>query len=149
MTRKMSQYATSTADAEQRKSSASDTPHTTKPNLPSIISPELLQSLTDIPIPWPKSTPLSGAAVGDFYFGSGQSPAHARNVYNLCFSSVLQPLSLAGHDCLSATAADLIATCLPEASSTDFPEQALGLVLLLAQAPRAFMTGIYSRWMLA
>ena len=69
------------------------------------------------------------------------SPSTRPRLYELAFHNALKPLSTLGVD----NVPDLM-QFLPPPESQDFPGQALGLTILLDQAPRAVFTGVNSRY---
>lgn len=62
-------------------------------------------------------------------------------VYDLCYSSALQPISLA-----PLAEYPPLLSFLATPDSSEFPRQALGLHILLDQVPRLIFTGVDDRW---
>ncbi|MCJ1428154.1 hypothetical protein MMC29_006062 [Sticta canariensis] len=105
-------------------------------SLSTLLPPSKLHAIFQARIPWPPSTPLNFAHVRDFssYFDADAFRA-------LCFP-VLKGLS----EIHRFEVADELFTLLPAAESGEFPEQALGMLLLLDQGPRQLFSGHDERW---
>lgn len=105
-------------------------------SLSTLLPPSKLQAIFQARIPWPRSTPLNFAHVRDFssYFDADAFRA-------LCFP-VLKRLS----EIHRLEVADELFALLPAAERGEFPEQALGLLLLLDQGPRQLFAGHDERW---
>ena len=105
-------------------------------SLSALLPPSKLHAIFQARIPWPRSTPLNFAHVRDFssYFDAEAFRA-------LCFP-VLKRLS----EIHRFEVADELFALLPAAESGEFPEQALGMLLLLDQGPRQLFSGHDERW---
>lgn len=97
-----------------------------------LISAQRLTSIFELGVCWPKDTPPNGK---DWAKQTPQSTWKS-----LCW----EPLLALSKFSLDNTP-DLI-TLLPAPSSSEFPVQALALVVLLDQAPRHLCNGINERW---
>lgn len=105
-------------------------------SLSALLPPSRLYSIFHARIPWPRSTPLNFAHVRDFSSYFDTEAFHA-----LCFP-VLKRLS----EIHSFEVAEELFALLPAAESGEFPEQALGMLLLLDQGPRQLFSGHDERW---
>lgn len=105
-------------------------------SLSALLPPSKLYAIFQARIPWPRSTPLNFAHVRDFssYFDT-------EAFHTLCFSTLKRLSEMKSHDVVD----DLFAL-LPTPESREFPEQALGLLLLLDQGPRQLFSGHDERW---
>ena len=104
-----------------------------------VITPHLLESVRKIHLPWPEDEPIDFTAVIRQYFEG--DPNTAPQFYDLTFERALKPISTIGIENMP----DLM-QFLPPVEAKDFPAKALGLLLLLDQAPRALLTGLNQRW---
>lgn len=105
-----------------------------------ILPPELLLKIHRLKFPWHKNEPPSGAAIGQHHFRPGESDQKA--FYDLVFHNALVPLSKISLDELLSI--DLTQV-LPEPEAANYPEQCLGLVILLDQT-RGILTGYNKRY---
>lgn len=105
-------------------------------SLSALLPSSRLYAIFQARIPWPRSTPLNFAHVRDSssYFDTGAFHA-------LCFSALKR---LSEIHCLDV--ADELFALLSEPESHEFPEQALGLLLLLDQSPRQLFSSHDERW---
>lgn len=101
-----------------------------------LLPPSQLHAIFQARIPWSRSIPLNFAHVRDFSSYFDTDAFHA-----LCFP-VLKRLS----ETNSLDVADKLFALLPAPESCEFPEQALGLLLLLDQGPRQLFSGHDERW---
>lgn len=101
-----------------------------------LLPPSQLFAIFRARIPWSRSTPLNFAHVRDVSSYFDTDAFHA-----LCFP-VLKWLS----EINSLNVADKLFALLPAPESREFPEQALGLLLLLDQGPRQLFSGHDERW---
>ncbi|OZJ02034.1 hypothetical protein BZG36_04952 [Bifiguratus adelaidae] len=108
-------------------------------DLTDILTPELLDSVSRLHFPWPEHGPLDFKAVSDYWFQ--RSPDWADKYYQLSFDAVTRPLSTIGVD----NVPDLM-TVLPPPEAPEFPQRALGLLLVLDQVPRMILSGINARY---
>ncbi|MCJ1229206.1 hypothetical protein MMC12_005871 [Toensbergia leucococca] len=107
-------------------------------DLSNLLTPSLYHSLVNVQFPWPISQPLNFSTVGRFYFlGEGDF----QTGYSKCAVPALKALSTFG----SSKVPNLM-QYLPNPEDKDFPIQALGLILLLDQAPRALREGTDVRY---
>lgn len=108
-------------------------------DLSALITPSLLVSLIKARIPAPLTGPLDAAEVARLTFLSNTfQPAIQESTW-----PVLLALSRVGIDALTPA---YLATFLPSPESADFPQQCLGMQLLLDQAPRYLCKGVDARW---
>lgn len=105
------------------------------PSVTKLITPSLLNSLFDLEIPWPKTTPPTTSQ-----WNATHSTPSAYKA--LCWDT-LQELSKIPLE--TAEQLDFL-TLLPDAQDPAFPVLALGLLLLLDQAPRCICTNGNERW---
>lgn len=112
---------------------------TTKSTFPEdvvrLVSPHLLDALFLLEIPWPKATPLTTK--------QWNTPTSDQTRYKtLCWDALVAvskiPLS-------TAKKLDFL-TLLPDPHAVQFPTQAVGLVVLLDQAPRLLCCNRNERW---
>ncbi|KAJ4390072.1 hypothetical protein N0V93_007545 [Gnomoniopsis smithogilvyi] len=108
-------------------------------DLAALITPTLLTSLVNSRIEAPLTGALDGSEIGRLTFSSGPSSAET----NKATWPVLLALSRVGVDALTPA---YLATFLPPPERADFPQQCLGMQLLLDQGPRALCKGIDARW---
>ncbi|KAI0132084.1 hypothetical protein BJ170DRAFT_230128 [Xylariales sp. AK1849] len=107
-------------------------------DLKSLLTSDLFKLMVDTRIPFSRSEPIDyGKAIQQTFFDAGGE-----------FSKIgpkawpaLKALSLLGLDNIP----DMM-EFLPPPEAPDFPEQALGLQILLDQAPRALLRGVDVRW---
>lgn len=108
-------------------------------DLATLITPTLLTSLVKSQIQAPLTGPIDGSEIGRLTFLRGPaSPATNEATW-----PVLLALSRVGIEALSPA---YLATFLPPLESAEFPQQCLGMQLLLDQGPRALCKGIDARW---
>jgi uncharacterized protein (DUF924 family) len=93
-------------------------------------------------MPWREDSSLDFAVVVNQQFC--RSPDIAPLYRDLTFKRALKPMSTMGLDHMP----DLM-QFLPPPEACDFPSKALGLLLLLDQAPRFLFSGINERWIYA
>jgi uncharacterized protein (DUF924 family) len=107
-------------------------------DLKSLLIPELFKFMVDVRLPFSKTDHIDyGNAITKLLFQPNENPeAIQRKAW-----PALKALSLLGLDHVP----DLL-EFLPPVESQDFPEQALGLQLLLDQAPRYLCKGVDTRW---
>jgi uncharacterized protein (DUF924 family) len=114
---------------------------TNKPQFPeeitTLITPQLLQSIFDMHIPWAKNRPPSGKDWVDH-----QQDTCLPIWQKLCW----QPLVAVSKLNLEEENTPSFLTLLPEPSSPEFPKLALALVILLDQGPRLICNGLNERW---
>jgi uncharacterized protein (DUF924 family) len=108
-------------------------------DLSKIITPELLEALRRVHLPWPEDQPLDWNVVVKQYFRG--SPSTSPKFYDLTFEHALRPISTIGIENIP----DFM-QFLPSPEAKDFPSKALGLLLLLDQAPRSVLSGMNERW---
>lgn len=108
-------------------------------HLATLITPALLSALVKSRVPAPLTGPLDGAEIGRLTFLSRPAMPETEEAT----WPVL--LALCRVDIGSLTPAYL-ASFLPPPESAEFPQQCLGLQLLLDQGPRALCKGIDARW---
>ena len=111
------------------------------PDLSSILTPEIFHAVLKNRIPWPKDKELDFTIIGPYWW---HATKEVRNdLLRICVP-VLKALSEL--DLLSFSPEELnLMQYLPDPSSKEFPEQALGCVLLLGQGPRN-LSGTDCRW---
>ncbi|EKM60393.1 uncharacterized protein PHACADRAFT_23749 [Phanerochaete carnosa HHB-10118-sp] len=97
-------------------------------DLSQILTLDLFESLRRVHLPWPEDQPLNFSVV--------TKPNTRPEFYKLAFHPALKPLSTLG----LGNVPDLM-QFLPPPEVQDFPSKALGLVLLLDQAPRSIIHG--------
>ncbi|KAL5375123.1 hypothetical protein DPSP01_011437 [Paraphaeosphaeria sporulosa] len=100
-----------------------------------LITPTRLTSLFTSEVPWPKSTPPTPSDWAAEHSNFAEYKALGWPVL-LALSKIPLP---------EAQALDWLAI-LPAPTSPDFPVQAVGLTVLLDQAPRHLCTGTHERW---
>lgn len=106
---------------------------TEHPDLTTILDPSLLTKLVSLFFPWPPSDEPEAASIRDLYYSPSSNLP--KSIHALCASSVFEPLL----DVFGETSiADLTSHDLLQSppSANSFPQQALGLALLLDAAPR-------------
>lgn len=107
-------------------------------DLHAIITPSLLKQLGHARRPWPKTGPISGDAImAQFVLDEPDFTSHAASAWPalLTLSHVYGP----------STVPD-VTGFLPPPTSDGFPEQALGMHVLLDQCPRVLFKGVHGRW---
>lgn len=108
-------------------------------DLATLITPGFLTSLVKSRIKAPLTGPINGAEIARITFLTDPSnPTIDKTTW-----SILLALSRVGIDALPPT---YLATFLPPPESAEFPEQCLGLQLLLDQGPRMLCSGVDARW---
>lgn len=108
-------------------------------NLAALITPDLLSSLVEARIQANLTGPIDGAEIGRLLFLTAPfNPALDEAIW-----AVLLALSRVGIDALTPT---YLATFLPPPESAEFPQQCLGLQILLDQGPRVLCKGVDARW---
>ncbi|KAL1600815.1 hypothetical protein SLS60_007203 [Paraconiothyrium brasiliense] len=100
-----------------------------------LITPSLLDSLFTLEIPWPKESPPTATQ------WSTQTASTA-TYKTLCWDVLL---ALSKIPLFDAQNLDFL-TLLPSPDDPSFPTQALGLLILLDQAPRHLCTNLHERW---
>ncbi|KAF2450114.1 hypothetical protein P171DRAFT_469959 [Karstenula rhodostoma CBS 690.94] len=105
------------------------------PTVTALITPTLLTSLFTLEIPWPKSTPPTAPQ----WSAPHSSPAAYKP---LCWPALLALSTIP----LPATKTLNWFTLLPAPTDPAFPIQAVGLTILLDQAPRHLCTHAHERW---
>ncbi|GJE92993.1 hypothetical protein PsYK624_091520 [Phanerochaete sordida] len=108
-------------------------------DLSKVLTPELFEALRRVHMPWAEDKPLDYYAVVKGFFGG--EPDHRPEFYRLAFHQALKPLSELGVEYVP----DLM-QFLPPPEAPNFPSQALGLLLLLDQAPRSVFSGTNERY---
>ena len=103
-------------------------------DLHSLLSPTFLFAMFEARVPWSKHQPI------DFSSVMRGHPDKSKSIESISYPA-LQALSTLGVE----NVPDLM-QFLPAPESSDFPEQALGLVTLLDQGPRALFEGVESRY---
>lgn len=110
-----------------------------KNTLKAILKPEKFLAVYNLENLDPKGTILTGPqAAGGFM----PNPEHDQKFYDLSFHPILIPLSKL--PLASLLQIDLAETLLPSPKAEDFPEQCLGLVVILDQT-RVFTGGSYNQ----
>ncbi|KAF2473548.1 uncharacterized protein BDR25DRAFT_301799 [Lindgomyces ingoldianus] len=104
----------------------------TTSGLRSLLTPERLLSIFKLGIPWPKDVQLNGQVWAE---------KPDESTWRLECWDALVAISKLGLNSVP----DMM-SFLPDPSSDDFPEQALGIMLLLDQAPRLVCEGLDERW---
>ena len=100
----------------------------------SVVTPELLRHMWQKQMPWDEKEPIHPPAILQQFFGSdGQQSKIAW--------PALKALSKEGPDAVPD-----VMGYLPAPDSTDFPELAFGMHILLDQRPRALFADIDRRW---
>lgn len=108
-------------------------------DLATLITPNFLNSLVKSRIQAPLTSPIDGAEIARLTFLTDPSnPSIDKTTW-----SILLALSHVGIDALTPI---YLATFLPPPESADFPEQCLGMQLLLDQGPRMLCRGVDARW---
>lgn len=108
-------------------------------NLAELLTPNLYQVLLDKWFPFPKKEPIDFGHAIDFYFNNLDTtpdPGFRQRVW-----PTLKAISELALDDVP----DMM-SFLPSPQDPDFPRQALGLQLVLDQAPRLLFKGINQRW---
>lgn len=105
-------------------------------SLSALLSPSRLYAIFQARIPWPRSTALNFVHVRDFSSSFDHEAFHA-----LCFPALKRLTEIKNLDL-----ADELVALLPAPESREFPEQALGMLLLLDQGPRQLFSGHDERW---
>ncbi|KAI1335187.1 hypothetical protein F5Y15DRAFT_398460 [Xylariaceae sp. FL0016] len=106
--------------------------------LNNLITPKLLSLVVEVWLPLSKTDPIIfGESIQKNFWEAGDNTPKVRPAV----WPVLKALSEIGLDNIP----DLM-VFLPSVESSDFPEQALGLQLLLDQAPRLLCRGVDARW---
>jgi hypothetical protein len=104
----------------------------------SILTPSLFYAVLKNRMPWPKDKFFPLSAVTAYLFTN--EPDGVEEFHRICYP-VLKHLGTVG----ISNIPDLM-QYLPTPESKDFPEQALGLQLLLDQGPRFLLNGIDQRY---
>jgi uncharacterized protein (DUF924 family) len=107
-------------------------------DLGSILTPSLFHATLKNRLPWPRKNSLDFSAVAAYLFGN--EPDSLEDFHRICYPA-LKYLSTMG----ISNVPDLM-QFLPAPGAKEFPEQALGLQLLLDQGPRALFKGIDQRY---
>ena len=107
-------------------------------DLSQILTPSLFYAVVKNRNPWPKESTLDFKIVMVHLIS--EAPEGREEFHKMIFPA-LKALSVLGLD----NVPDLM-TLLPPPSSPEFPEQALGLQLLVDQGPRSFCKGVDKRW---
>ncbi|KAF8588840.1 hypothetical protein K439DRAFT_1613190 [Ramaria rubella] len=106
-----------------------------------------------LPNPLPEDGPPFKSQVIDYWFNANKLDSHARTIqtqqyYDIAFHTALLPISrLISPNIPPEQAVKTLMAHLPAPTSKEFPEQALGLVLLLDQAPRGILKGANRRYL--
>jgi uncharacterized protein (DUF924 family) len=108
-------------------------------DLSSLLTPTLFHQVLKNRLPWPKEKPMDFKEVFTYIFRADGEP-HQEQLRGVAWSA-LKALSSRGVDKVP----DMM-QFLPPPESKDFPEQALGLQLLLDQGPRALFEGMDERY---
>jgi uncharacterized protein (DUF924 family) len=108
-------------------------------DLSSLLTPELFRRTLKNRLPWPIEKPLDFKEVFTYVFRSDSGP-HQEEFRDIAWPT-LKALSTLGVD----NVPDMM-QFLPPPESKEFPEQALGLQLLLDQGPRALFEGVDARY---
>jgi len=108
-------------------------------DLSSLLTPELFRRVFKNRLPWPIEKPLDFKEVFTYVFRS-DGGSHEEELRKIAWPT-LKALSTLGVD----NVPDMM-QFLPPPESRDFPEQALGLQLLLDQGPRALFEGMDARY---
>lgn len=109
-------------------------------NLSKILTPEFLESLRKLQLPWREDDDLDWAVVADRFFGLGTS---RKEWYELTLERALNPISTIGIE--KAVDIDFM-QFLPPPEAKDFPSKALGPLVLFDQAPPIIFTGVNMRY---
>jgi hypothetical protein len=107
----------------------------TAEDLHSVLTPSLFSSIVKLAFPWNSSSSLDFSVVGNYIF---RDPS--KDWAPTCFAALL---ALSKYPLSSIPS---LLTYFPKPSSRTFPVQALGIQLLLDQAPRHCFSGIDTRW---
>lgn len=107
-------------------------------DLSQILTPSLFHAVLKNRIPWSKKEPLDFKLVGISIVSD--LPDGRKEFLKMIFPA-LKAMSVLGLD----NVPDLM-NFLPSPSSPEFPEQALGLQLLVDQGPMIFCEGVDARW---
>lgn len=114
----------------------------TVPDLSKILTSELFKAALENRLPWRRDRELDFPHLGPYWW-------HATPEVTLNFQRICTPAlrALSKLDLLSVPEEDrdILQQCLPDPSSTEFPEQALGCIFVLDQAPRT-LSGTDQRW---
>ncbi|KAF2702807.1 hypothetical protein K504DRAFT_463991 [Pleomassaria siparia CBS 279.74] len=97
------------------------------------VTPHLLQSAFTLGVPWPKGAPFGGK---DWAKDNDDKSAWTA----VCWESLIALGKLDLDDMPN------LLSLLPEPNSHEFPVQAIGLLILLDQAPRYICNGVNERW---
>ncbi|KAH8765767.1 hypothetical protein BGZ57DRAFT_528681 [Hyaloscypha finlandica] len=108
-------------------------------DLSSLLTPELFRRVFKNRLPWPIEKPLDFKEVFTYVFRS-DGGSHEEELRKIAWPT-LKALSTLGVD----NVPDMM-QFLPPPESRDFPEQALGVQLLLDQGPRALFEGMDARY---
>ena len=109
--------------------------------LSSLLTPAILHKVLKNRLPWPMDKPLDWKEVHTYIFQAEDGPEQEQ-LREICWPT-LQAISKLGVD----NVPDMI-QFLPSPESKDFLVQALGLQLLLDQAPRALCAGMDARYIM-
>ena len=109
--------------------------------LRAILTPQLLLNVYRLKFPWAKGELPSGAKVGAYHFTPNSD--YRQSFYDLIFHQALIPISRLP---LSELLKLDLTQSLPTPNTTDYPEQALGLVLILDQGTRGLASGYGARY---
>ncbi|KAJ7186786.1 hypothetical protein C8R46DRAFT_981089 [Mycena filopes] len=102
-----------------------------------LLRPEVLNAALSVYWPWSKSAPVDWEAVRDVYFGDQSDVDKLREA---CYPA-LKKLSVIGLDNMPN-----LMQFLPPPSAPEFPQQALGLLILIDQGSRLLLNGVDARW---
>ena len=111
-----------------------------KESLKKILTHELLLAVYNLIYPWIKIQLPSGATVGGFHFQPSQE--YMQSFYELIFHDTLLPLSKIPFESLLAFDSTKF---LPDPTTSDYPEQCVGLITVLDQT-RIVCTGYNLRY---
>lgn len=107
-------------------------------DLRSIITPELLERMVAARFPWPATERISHRTVLDEFFGTDEHFARAAR-------AIAWP-ALKAVSAVGPHAVPDLTGCLPVPADAAYPRRALGLHVLLDQAPRVLFRGVDARW---
>ena len=105
--------------------------HSSKNQIRQIITPQLCLDVYNLKFPYPKGQLPDAGELGQTLFKP--SPIFMQALYDLTYHSAILPLSQLPLDTLLAVD---FTELLPDPDATNYPEQCLGMVILLDQAPR-------------
>ena len=109
-------------------------------DLSKVLTPEFLESLRKIQLPWREDQPLDWAVVANQFFGPS---SNRKEWYDLTLEHAIKPISTIGVE--KVVDIDFM-QFLPSPETKDFPSKALGLLVLFDQAPRIILSGVNARY---